>query len=419
MKKFFSSFFVLILVLLISLVAVPWNSLGAWGVPVTISASNEIYIKGGILGLALIFSLIYLFIANTEYNNYGHVSKNTSRAAFLPLYIFTIGILVFGGLLNFITYSNTPNTTNLLKLAFFGVVAINLIVYGHFFGANFRKESNTKRVMHYILIVEMAAIATYLTYWFFTWGVTPSVYAGHTFSYYFAAGAAFGILMYVIHIIFFTRSKKGSTEEEELENEIDQMLDTPPKPERVDKKKKSKHSNERTVVQPNRDGKKTMIVSNSQTIVSSEQNIDPTNMIYEDVNVDPEFTKTTSQSSSPNSIEYYIEKPKMFNPLEPSFDALVAYVRELPQVVTKLDDEKITFYVDRKPFLVLMNYGNYYRMAFKYDLEKGIRLIIKYPTISKNKGTREELWFKANNYGDLPKEVVYQIVKSSYDSVNL
>ena len=203
------------------------------------------------------------------------------------------------------------------------------------------------------------------------------------------------------------------------ENEIDQMLDTPPKPERVDKKKKSKHSNERTVVQPNRDGKKTMIVSNSQTIVSSEQNIDPTNMIYEDVNVDPEFTKTTSQSSSPNSIEYYIEKPKMFNPLEPSFDALVAYVRELPQVVTKLDDEKITFYVDRKPFLVLMNYGNYYRMAFKYDLEKGIRLIIKYPTISKNKGTREELWFKANNYGDLPKEVVYQIVKSSYDSVNL
>ncbi|MBN2696795.1 MAG: hypothetical protein JXR38_04580, partial [Bacilli bacterium] len=69
-------------------------------------------------------------------------------------------------------------------------------------------------------------------------------------------------------------------------------------------------------------------------------------------------------------------------------------------------------------FLVLMNLGNYYRMAFKYDLEKGIRLIIKYPTISKNKSSRDELWFKANNYGDLPKEVVYQIVKSAYDNVN-
>ena len=61
-----------------------------------------------------------------------------------------------------------------------------------------------------------------------------------------------------------------------------------------------------------RDGKKTMIVSNSQTIVSSESNFDPTNMIYEDVTVDPEFTKTTAASNAPNSIEYYIEKPKMF-----------------------------------------------------------------------------------------------------------
>ena len=79
----------------------------------------------------------------------------------------------------------------------------------------------------------------------------------------------------------------------------------------------------------------------------------------------------------------------MFKPLDPTLTNSSGYVRELPQVVTKIVDDKITFYVDRKPFLVLMNYGNYYRMAFKYELEKGIRLIIKYPTVSKNKSTRD------------------------------
>ena len=108
----------------------------------------------------------------------------------------------------------------------------------------------------------------------------------------------------------------------------------------------------------------------------------------------------------------------MFKPLDPAFDQLVAHVRELPNVVTKLADERITFYVDRKPFLVLMNFGNYYRMAFRSELEKGIRLIIKYPTISKNKGTKDNLWFKANNYGDLPKDVIYDIVKTAYDNVH-
>jgi hypothetical protein len=66
-----------------------------------------------------------------------------------------------------------------------------------------------------------------------------------------------------------------------------------------------------------------------------------------------------------------------------------------------------------------MNYGNYYRIAFRSELEKGIRLIIKYPTISKNKAAKDDIWFKANNYGDLPKEVIYDICKSAYDSVSL
>lgn len=417
MKKFFASFFIVVIVLFVSLAAVPWNNISQWGVAVPILTSYEMYIKGGIAGLALVGSLIYLLFANSEYNNYNHVNRSTARAAFFPLYIFTIGILIYGGLLNYYIYTITPNTTNLLILGFFGIVVLNLIIYGHVFANTFKEESNKKRVLHFILLFEFAAIAMGMTFWFYTYKLTNYSAMG---SYYFALAAAAGVLLYILHIVFTAIAKKRHAEEDELESEIEDMLEHSPrqasKPEPQKKRNKKGESN-KVVVTPN-DGRKTMIVSHSQTIVSGEQNLDPTNMIYEDVTVDPEFTKTTSQSNQPNSIEYYIEKPKMFKPLDPTFDQLVAYVRELPQVVTKLDDDRITFYVDRKPFLVLMNFGNYYRLAFKYDLEKGIRLIIKYPTISKNKSTRDELWFKANNYGDIPKEVVYQIVKSSYDSTN-
>jgi predicted DNA-binding protein (MmcQ/YjbR family) len=419
MKKFFGSFLVLLSILLVSLAAVPWNDIAQWGISIPVLETYEIYIKGGIGALTIIIGLIFMLIANSENRNYGHVSQNTARAAFIPMYIFTVAMLIFGGLVNYYVYSVTPNTTNLLILGFFGIVALNMIIFGHFFIDTFKKETNGRRVAHFILLIEMMAIASYLSYWFFTYKITTAEYAAFN-TYYFILLVALAIVLYIIHIIISAVSKKRNVELEELESEIDDIRETTPesKKEQPKSRKSRRKESQRHEVVNRSDDKKTMIVSNQQTIVSSEQNIDPTNMIYEDVDVDPEFTKTTPTPNQPNSIEYYIEKPKMFKPLDPTFDQLVAYVRELPQVVTKLDEGKITFYVDRKPFLVLMNFGNYYRVAFKYDLEKGIRLIIKYPTISKNKSTRDELWFKANNYGDIPKDVVYQIVKSSYDNIN-
>lgn len=203
-------------------------------------------------------------------------------------------------------------------------------------------------------------------------------------------------------MIFSAKVDKNLEKEESLEKEISEN-------------KKAKGKSESKTPDNSR---KSMIVSKEQPIVSGNENLDPTSIVFQDVNIDPEFSKMSNQANQANSIEYYIEKPKMFKPLNPSFDEIVSYVRELPQVVTKLDDDKITFYVDRKPFLVLMNFGNYYRMAFKYDLEQGIRLIIKYPTISKNKSTKDELWFKANNYGDIPKEVIYSILKTAHSNYN-
>jgi len=420
MKKIFGNLLIVLSVLLVSLVAVPWNDVTQWSIPFTFLTDYEPYIKGGVGAFTIIVGIVYLILANNEYRNNGYVNRSTARTAFFPMYIFAIGITAYGTAINYYLYArNTDSTTQLLILGFFGVVLLNLIIFGHFFADHFRSESNGRRIAHFIFLLELVSLTGGITYWFYLYKVKP-VYEDFN-SFYFVIAAGVGILLYLVHLFITNVNSKKNQEIEALEEEIEDIVESKvgsEKPKELKKEEKKKRATGKSEVIKAHDGKKTMIVSNQQTIVSSESNIDPTNMIYEDVSVDPEFTKTSAPANQPNSIEYYIEKPKMFKPLDPTFDELVAYVRELPHVVTKLDDDRITFYIDRKPFLVLMNFGNYYRMAFKYDLEKGIRLIIKYPTISKNKSTRDELWFKANNYGDIPKEVIYQIVKYSYDNVN-
>jgi predicted DNA-binding protein (MmcQ/YjbR family)/uncharacterized membrane protein YidH (DUF202 family) len=390
--------------------AFPWNNLGRYGLNINFLGDNEVLIKGGIGAFLLVFSFIFLLVANHEYRDNEEVDTKTGRATFLPLFIFAVAMMLYTASLAYYIYSLDGSTTSLLIMGVIALLALNLIVYGHFFGSNFRNESNGRRVMHFILLIEFAALSGGVAYWLLTYQVTN--YAGFN-TYYLAGVIALAIILYIVHIFVLKAKSSRTAEQNEIIRELNEGkgVKKAPKP---TSKKKGKNKEQPQI--SNRDDKRTIIVSKEQTIMSGENNVDPTNMIYENVSVDPEFSK--SKGTQANSIEYYIEKPKMFKPLDPTFDELVAYIRELPHVVTKIEDDKITFYIDRKAFLVLMNLGDYYRMAFKYDLEKGIRLIIKYPTISKNKSTRDELWFKANNYGDLPKEVIYQIVKTAYDNVN-
>ncbi|MBN2504598.1 MAG: hypothetical protein JXB20_04565 [Bacilli bacterium] len=416
MKKFFGNLVIILSLLLVSLVAIPWNNLSQWwGLTVPVLSDNELYIKAGIGGLMLIFGIIFLIVANREHRNYGHVTPKTAGAAFLPMWSYAIAGLIYALVIMLFVYSHTGSQSDLMILAGVGFVLLNVMVFGHMMSAGFRKQRNLGRVLLFILLFELMALAMGAAYFMRMIVISDQFYASmYTYLYIGVLGVT--LILAIVHIIIVKSKSKKRSEEVELEAEIDSIRETRPAAVSQAQPKGTKKS--QPVVTQAHDGKKTMIVSKEQTIVSGEQNLDPTQMLYEDVAVDPEFSKTTNQEKQVSSIEYYIEKPKMFKPLDPTFDQLVEYVRELPQVVTKIADEKITFYVDRRPFLVLMNYGNYYRMAFKYELEKGIRLIIKYPTISKNKSSRDELWFKANNYGDLPKEVVYQIVKSAYDNVN-
>jgi predicted DNA-binding protein (MmcQ/YjbR family) len=417
MKKVFGNIVLFLSMLLVSLVAMPWNNLTQWWLPdIPFLSNNELYIKAGIGGLMLIFGIIFLIVANREYREYGHTTPATSGYSFIPLFMYTFASLGYAAIISLFVYSANPGPNNLYFVIGLGAVMLNVLIFGHMLSAAFRKQKNFGRVMIFIFLVELMLISMGAAYFVREILIADSFYQSmYTFLYIALLGV--GIVFYIIHVIILKSKRKHHSEEVALEAEIDDIRGKKSSviPEAPSKKAKKGDIAKQTVTD---NGKKTMIVSREQTVVSGEQNLDPTNMLYEDVDVDPEFSKTSNQEKQVSSIEYYIEKPKMFKPLDPTFDKLVEYVREMPQVVTKISDEKITFYVDRKPFIVLMNYGNYYRIAFKSELEKGIRLIIKYPTISKNKSTRDDLWFKANNYGDLPKDVIYQIVKSAYDNVN-
>ncbi|MGD9908974.1 MAG: hypothetical protein AB7U79_00040 [Candidatus Izemoplasmatales bacterium] len=417
MKKVFSNFIVFLSLILVIAVAIPWNNLGQWGINYPILADNELYIKGGIAGVLLLFGIIFLIVSNIEYSNNGTLSRTTAGAAFYPLWMYSVAATILALVLALFVYLYLApaNPTSLYTLGGIGLYLLNLLGFGHVLSSGFRIRKNFTRVMIFVFLFELAIVSAGLAYYMIT--LIGTAYAGlNTYNYVLVA--AVFIVFYIAHLILLAVKKNRVSEEELLETEVYEIEKGAPKveptPEAKPRKAAKRDADAPKVIDP----RKSIIVGKDQAIISKQTALDPTEMLYEDVNIDPEFTKTAGTDRQVSSIDYYIEKPKMFKPLDPTFDMLVEYVREFPGVVTKIADEKITFYVDRNPFLVLMNYGNYYRIGFKYDLEKGIRLIIKYPTISKNKSTKDDLWFKANNYGDLPKEVVYQIVKASFENAS-
>lgn len=396
MKKIFSNILLLILVLLITLVAVPWNRIDQWGFEIAFLTDNEVLIKGGIGALTIILGLIFLFISNKQFKDNGQVKNSTKNLAVLPMLIYSVSAMAFTAYLAYSLYFSVGPASLAQLLIFVGSLGaiLTILFLGYILVCEYKRVNNFGRFFRTFFLIELVIGTTAISYWHLNYRVSTS-YPNISTRYMILMVPLF-LLLFFIYLIFSARAGKNLETQNDLENELAVQS----------------HSKNKNVSTE----KGSMIISKEQPIVSNSDNLDPTNIVFQDVQVDPEFSRMNNQANQANSIEYYIEKPKMFKPLSPSFDELVAYIRELPQVVTKLDDDRITFYVDRKPFLVLMNFGNYYRMAFKYDLEQGIRLIIKYPTISKNKSTKEELWFKANNYGDIPKEVIYNIVKTAYNN---
>ncbi len=425
MKKFFANVIFFLATILAGAIIIPWNNVTQWGIPLTQMTTYELYIKGGIGALMFLFSLIYLIISIHDQNNYGEVKSSVLHAAFAPMAIVAVAALAYATALAYFIAFRMPPSANWLLLRSLTYVllfiVLNALILFHFTGAAFRKGSPVKKIIIFLINLEFMGAALFAGYT--TRNLMHSIdpaYYGSIYTYVYPAAIGVALVLYVVHLIVISAKNKKHVDENDVEEAVKEIRNDEKVQEKTEKPKKSETpvKSKKEVTSTKDSGNKTMIVSKEQTIISGEENVDPTQVLYEDVPVDSEFNKTANADKQVSSIEYYIEKPKMFKPLDPAFDQLVAYIRELPNVVTKLADERITFYVDRKPFLVLMNFGNYYRMAFRSELEKGIRLIIKFPTISKNKGTKDNLWFKANNYGDLPKDVIYDIVKTAYDNVH-
>ncbi len=303
MKKIIRGFFIFISLLLASLVSFPWNDTAQWGLDFPFLQEQEIYIKAGIGILILIISLVYLILANIQKRKLGTASMQNIRVAFIPIYMYTIAVAVYTGLVLYTVYAATPNALNLMKSAFFGLVAFVLILYSHLFIRIFKKQTNFGRCALFILMLINAGVLSYLAFWFRSWGISNELYSIiNSYLYiYIIAGAVLG---FISHTIIVSIKSTIANKSKEKSKNLDQLEF---KDIKKDKSKKAEVTSNST------------IVPETQAIVTSENEIDPTNMVYEDVNIDPEFTAAKS-SKQPNSIEYYIEKPKMFKPLDPSFD---------------------------------------------------------------------------------------------------
>lgn len=429
LKKAFANIIIFISLIVASVVAVPWNNVTQWGIPELGLNANELLYKGIAGAFLILLGLISLILSFREKKIYGKNQPSSLYAAFVPLWLLAVCAGLYAAIMMLFDYSwLAQDNISLYMLIGLGVYVLNLMGFGHILSSGFRVRKTIEKIFIFVFLIELIAISGGVAYYVRT--VRMTIYDGLNTLYYIGL-VGLAIIFYVLHLIILSKKSKNTENELLLERELTQpqaLLSKQDTLERIENAEKMENNPDAEPVgkrghskkQPPalKDPRKSLIVPKEQAIVSGEQNIDPTNLLYEEVAVDQEFTRINNQDKQVNSIDYYIEKPKLFKPLDPTFDMLVEYVREIPSVVTKITDNKITFYVDRNPFLVLMNYGNYYRMAFKYELEKGIRLIIKYPTISKNKSTKDDLWFKANNYGDLPKEVIYQIVKTAYDNAS-
>ena len=409
MKKVIANVIIFFSLVLMALVAIPWNNLSQWSINLTFSSDNELLIKAGAGGLLFLLSFIFLFISNHEYKKTGIISKSTAYAAFVPLWLFSVGAVIYSLIISIFEYSLSNHASSslviLVSLSFF---ELNLVGFGHLLSTGFRTRKNLPRILIYIFLLEIALVSSGIGY--FVLNRTITNYATLD-TYYYIIILAIVYAFYFVHLIIFAFERKSNSAKKHFKSKMDGAKGS--------KVMKSKKTKELAVPKPSKIvTKKTPKISNKKTKALAVKSVDIGDNSFEDVLVDSEFTRTSSQATQVNAIDYYIEKDKMVKLLDPTFDFLVEYAKNLPNVVLRNTNDKITFYHERTPFLVLLNYGNYYRIAFKSELENGIRLIVKYPTISKNKSMKDGLWFKANNFGDLPKELIYKIVKSSYDNAS-
>lgn len=78
-------------------------------------------------------------------------------------------------------------------------------------------------------------------------------------------------------------------------------------------------------------------------------------------------------------------------------------------------EEQTDYYVEKQKFLSIS--ANQRNISFRLDLDSAIKLILRYPLISKDKYENHKLWFKIENIGSLNKETIIEIIKDAYNAI--
>ena len=106
------------------------------------------------------------------------------------------------------------------------------------------------------------------------------------------------------------------------------------------------------------------------------------------------------------------KEPKSF---EPSFRSLTNIAMGIPGATIVQNEQKTSTkcMVDRKPFLLMTDTPNNYRLVFFADLDKLAKWMIAEPSIVKAKSPKGDNWFKVVNKGPMKEELLEDIILSS------
>ena len=106
------------------------------------------------------------------------------------------------------------------------------------------------------------------------------------------------------------------------------------------------------------------------------------------------------------------KEPKSF---EPSFRSLTNIAMGIPGATIVQNEQKTSTkcMVDRKPFLLMTDTPNNYRLVFFADLDKLAKWMIAEPSIVKAKSPKGDNWFKVVNKGQMKEELLEDIILSS------
>ncbi|MDY0278868.1 MAG: hypothetical protein RBQ97_12370, partial [Acholeplasma sp.] len=223
MKKFFANLIFVITTLLAGAIIVPWNDLSQWGIPLATLTTNELYIKGGIGVLILVFSLIFLIVSIRDQSYYGEAKKSVLLVAIVPNFIIAIGYLGYTlALMWYMVFR--VEFTYLTAAIFYGMVfvLINIIFLTYFVARSFSKGCGFKKVMLFLLSIEVLGGSGFSAY--FLKNTTETMYPGRYASMYtfvYPAIIAVAILVYLIHLIVISsRAKKTVSETNDVEKTV-------------------------------------------------------------------------------------------------------------------------------------------------------------------------------------------------------